>query len=603
LTPQLRGAFAQGLRADALEELAAARVALLRTPAAFAAIVAATDSAAADTWPAGWCAVAPACAALAAMLRSDAAAVAALGAAAFAHPEDTAAPGVHAAAVATLGALLHASAVRALFPVCIACGADRAADAPPPWLPPLHAAFDGAEAYNACLLSLPAALGGLICLATCNAEGNVGEADAASSAAADALVSLAASHLGDAIVSSMSGEHMRALAAPLLRDDGTGEADNWARRVSARASAICAALTDAGESGIAALCRSWVGTNDAAAPGAACALAAVALDIVQACRSSSGDAGCRAAAALCRHAVTLNAAAQHDDAVRDVLLPAGLVAALSSAHANASTDAAPAIGAVLASLAWTPRGVASVCSTPGGAAAAASALTALAASQLAAAAADGERLPGTAAWRHARYVSSSLGAHPLGAAALHAAGWNAALYVASGASDDGLATDGPAADLLFDGTSHAPSAAALSAAFTAVEALLAASDPGCLVAFRRDGSAPAALLSRWLRRDFHDAATWRDADGYAALAARDDRGYAALVAYPAALLLGPLRGVAMLVISAEGDASGGAGMLPARLCAAAHDAGFTAAGAEEALLQLSAHAAVAERFWHDVGDI
>jgi hypothetical protein len=257
---------------------------------------------------------------------------------------------------------------------------------------------------------------------------------------------------------------------------------------------------------------------------------------------------------------------------------------------------------MLASLAWTPRGAASLCSVSGGAAAAAAALTALAASQLAAAAADGERLPGTAAWRHARYLSSALGAHPLGAAALHAAGWHASLHAARGASNVAL-TDADDAEPLHT-ASHAPSAATLTAACTAVEALLAASDPGCLVAFCRDGSAPAALLSRWLCRDFHDAATWPDADGYAALAARDDRGYAALVAYPAAVLLGPLRGVAVSIVAGEGDASGGAGVLPTRLRAAARDAGFTAAGAEEALQQLlRAHAAVADRFRHDVGDL
>jgi hypothetical protein len=123
-----------------------------------------------------------------------------------------------------------------------------------------------------------------------------------------------------------------------------------------------------------------------------------------------------------------------------------------------------------------------------------------------------------------------------------------------------------------------------------VEALLADGDPGTLIALRRDGTAPAALLAALLAR-FADASRRPDAAGHASLAAAEGDA-AALVAYPAALLLGPLRGVAAALLAVDGDASGGAGLLLPGLMRAAEAAAFSAAAAADAMQQLSEHSAV-----------
>lgn len=143
-----------------------------------------------------------------------------------------------------------------------------------------------------------------------------------------------------------------------------------------------------------------------------------------------------------------------------------------------------------------------------------------------------------------------------------------------------------------DGVAQAP---AFASACTAVEALLADGDPGTLIALRRDGTAPAALLVALLAL-FADASRWPDAAGHASLAAVEGDA-AALVAYPAALLLGPLLGAAAALLAADGDASGGGGvLLPALLRADA--AAFSAAAAADAMRRLSEHPAMT-RFRED----
>ncbi len=113
---RVRTSMTWGMRRDALAELAAARVALLRVPVVAAA--AATVQSGAATWPAAWCASAHACAALAQTLQRDTPALAALASAALA--SDIAPAPSRVPANALLGGLLQASAVRSLFPVPVA---------------------------------------------------------------------------------------------------------------------------------------------------------------------------------------------------------------------------------------------------------------------------------------------------------------------------------------------------------------------------------------------------------------------------------------------------------------------------------------------------
>ena len=554
-----------------LQELATARVALLRVPAAAAALAA--DRRVTECWPGAWCCATRACKALAAALRGDAAALSALAAAAFGAARGVAtSTKERITAVKALGALIQASAVRALFPVSITLGGLEA----PPWPPPPCLGFDSDD-DAAHVLGVAGALGGLIQLAfdgchdenLCSDEG-LGCRDIAA-AASDALVSLLAA---DAITALLSDAHMRALMAPLTR--AHSDASVYNHKAADLSAAFCRTLAYAGAKGVDALCRCWDHTPGA--PGNACALGCIALDVTSACHRISGS---DAAAVLNRHVATLAAAARYETAVRCVVLPSGLPGALASAHARADAVVAPIIGSMLASIAWTPRGVAAVCELPGAADVAAITLTALATEQLAAASAAGDRLPGSAVWRDARYAASALGSHMRGRTALRSAGWKPTAC-ASSSDDDGSESDDSACD-------DAPSDAVLSAALTAIEALLAEMAPGCLTALHRDGSAPAALLSRWLRREFRDEARWPDASGFVALASRDVT--AALVAYPAALLLGPLRGCAARAVAALDDAPCGGGVLPGMLRAAARASGFTAAGAAVALRELEAHPA------------
>jgi len=535
--PQLRArdsrlsdAFLQGLRANALSDLAEARVALLRIPTAAAALDAAEREPAA--WPATWVAMAPACSALATVLRQDAHALPALVATAFAAKDACADDAGRAAAVLVLGTLLQSSAVRALFPICLA----------PATLPALCDADDAAS------VSLPLVV-------RCFAHTAAVDYGSSSDAAARSLARLVSMARGSEVVAAMDPACMRVLAMPLLhrRDDGASD----------RAAAVLAAIAESGETGVAALCSAFEGEPTQSN----CALSVVVAAVCDACAADEAHT------VLKRQGRTLAAAFRCDAALRTVVLPAGLPAALASAHAAADPASADALASALAALAWTPRGTAALCAAPGGAEAAAAALSAIAAAQLAAAARDGEPLPGTAAWRDARYAASTLGSLPRGAAALRSAGW-------------------PALDAMCDGVAQAP---AFASACTAVEALLADGDPGTLIALRRDGTAPAALLAALLAL-FADVSRWPDAAGHASLAAVEGDA-AALVAYPAALLLGPLLGAAAALLAADGDASGGGGvLLPALLRADA--AAFSAAAAADAMRRLSEHPAMT-RFRED----
>ncbi len=373
---------------------------------------------------------------------------------------------------------------------------------------------------------------------------------------------------------------MRILAEPLVRVEHGSAA-------AARAATVCAALAGAVEVGMATLCRPWMLPGGVAAPRELrCALDAVVADVVSACGRDIASSE----AAVLRHVSTLAAAARDDEATRCSLLPAGLLSALSAAHAAAQV---PCFSAALATLAWLPRGVAALCDAPEAFDGAVAALAALAASRLAA---EKETLL-VVAWQpsvaDARYAASAMSADPRGYAARRAAHWPLAPDAVCGRCEAGSRLDA------CDGVVRSFPARKLAAAATAVQALLAAHDPACLVAFRRDGSALAALLCVWLQRDFHCAALWPDAQGYAALAAvRGDT--AALVAYPAAVLLGPLRGVAAQIAAAECDACGGGDLPAARLQAAARTAVFSSSAAEETLLQLERHPAVA-RFRLEAG--
>jgi hypothetical protein len=537
--PQLRArdsrlsdAFLQGLRANALSDLAEARVALLRIPTAAAALDAAEREPAA--WPATWVAMAPACSALATALRQDAQALPALVATAFAPRDACIDDAERATAVLTLGTLLQSSAVRALFPVSLA-SAESA----------LLPAF--CDADDAALVSLP------LCV-RCFAHTAAVDYGSSSDAAARSLARLVSMARGSEVVAAMDPACMRVLAMPLLhrRDDGASD----------RAAAVLAAIAESGKPGVAALCMAFEGEPTQSN----CTLGVVVAAVCDACAADEAHT------VLKRQGRTLAAAFRCDAALRTVVLPAGLPAALASAHAAADPASADALASALAALAWTPRGTAALCAAPGGAEAAAAALSAIAAAQLAAAARDGEPLPGTAAWRDARYAASTLGSQPRGAAALRSAGWPASV----------------ASDALCDSAARAP---AFASACTAVEALLADGDPGTLIALRRDGTAPAALLAALLAL-FADASRWPDAAGHASLAAVE--GYAAaLVAYPAALLLGPMRGAATALLAADGDASGGDGVLLSGLLRAAGATAFSAAAAADAMRRLSEHPAMA----------
>ena len=489
-------------------------------------------------WPDDWVAVAPACSAVASALQQDLPALSALLATAFASNAACCDQRARAAAVKTLGTLLQASAVRALFPV----------PAPFPAPASLPALCDAETVSVSLVIRDFAQL----------AAGDFGACSAAAAYALEALVSTAR---GFEIVAGMDAACMHMLIAPLLHGEDDGASD--------RAAAVFAAVAESGELGVSALCKDLEG--DAAQPRSA--LAVIVAAVRDAC--SNGDAR----GALKRHRRTLAAAFHFDAAVSTAVLPSGLIATLTSAHAASPPDSAEELASTLAALASTPRGAAAVCAVPGAAEAAATALASTASAQLAAAARDGETLPGTAAWREARYAASVLGSMPRGAAALRAAGW----HELPGASADAVAT-----------------APAFAAACTAVEALLADGDPGTLIALRRDGTAPAALLAALLAR-FADASRWPDAAGHASLAAAEGDA-AALVTYPAALLLGPLSGTAAALIAAEGDASGGAGVLLPGLLRAADAAAFSAAAAADAMLRLGDHPAVA-RFRADVADM
>ena len=532
----------QGLQACALSELATARVALLRVPGALSAVTAAEREPAA--WPAAWVAVAPACAATAAALQQDAPAFAALVAAAFAATGTCGDDAGRAAAVRVLGTLLQASAARALFPVSL-CTAT-------PALLLTHCNADDADA-----LPLAHILRGFACLAA-------GGHGASSEAAARSLVLLASAARGYEIVAALDSTCMRMLASPLLHrsDDAASE----------RVSAVFAAIADSDSCGVAALCSAFEGDD---------VQDLSALEVIAAAVRDACIAG-EAHAALQRHGRTLLAAFRCDAAVRSTVLPVGLPVALADAYAVVEPASDMELAAVLAVLAYTPHGAAAICSTSGGAKATAVALTTIAAAQLAAAARDGEPWPGTAAWRDARYAASTLGALPIGAAALRDAGWCALLQ--SAAPD----ASGVGASDHFAG---AEQAATFAAACTAVEALLEDGDPAALVALKRDGTSPAAVLAALLSR-FADAGTWPDAAGYATVAAAEG-GATALVAYPAALLLGPLRGAAAALLAEKGDASGGAGVLLPGLLRAADSAAFSAAGDAAAMQQLHEHPAMA----------
>ena len=539
----LRGALPpQGLQADALAELATARIALLRIPGALSAITA--DEREPAAWPTAWVAVAPACAATAAALQQDAPAFAALAAAAFAPTDACGDDAGQAAAVRVLGTLLQASAVRALLPISL-CSATPAALL-------THCNADDGDA-----LSLTLILRGFAYLAA-------GDHGASSEAAARSLALLASAARGSEIVAALDSACVNMLASPLLhRNDDAA---------SKRVSAVFAAVAESGDSGVAALCSALEGDRVENSS----ALAVIATVVRDACIAGEAHA------AMERFSRTLIAAFRCDAAVRATVLHTGLPAAFADAYAAAEPASATDLASSLAMLAYTSRGAAAVCSTPGGATATAVALTAIADAQLAAAARDGEPWPGTAAWRDARYAASTLGSLPIGAAALRDSGWYAMLpSAASDASGIGAA----------GGIVGGVQMATFVAACTAVEALLDDGDPAALVALRRDGTSPAALLAALLAR-FADTSLWPDAEEYAAVAAAEGSA-TALVAYPAMLLLGPLRGAAAKVLAGEGDASGGAGVLLPGLLRAASSAGFSAAGAAAAMQQLREHPAMA----------
>ena len=357
---------------------------------------------------------------------------------------------------------------------------------------------------------------------------------------------------------------MRMLASPLLHgsDDAASE----------RVGAVFAAIAESGDSGVAALCSAF--ESDGIVTSSA--LAVIAAVVRDAC--FAGDAR----AALERHGRTLSAAFRCDAAVRTIVLPAGLVAALADAYAAVEPASATELATALATLAYTSRGAAAICSSPGGAKAAAGALTTIAAAQLAAATRDGEPWPGTSAWRDARYAASTLGSLSIGAAALRDAGWPALLPSAA-LDASGVAAAG--------GVDNAAQTTTFAAACTAVEALLDERDPAALAALKRDGTSPAAVLAALLAR-FVDAGKWPDAEGYATAAAADGNA-TALVAYPAALLLGPLRGAAAALLAEEGDASGGAGVLLSGLLREAENAAFSAAEYAPAMQLLLEHPATA----------
>ena len=385
-----------------------------------------------------------------------------------------------------------------------------------------------------------------------------GDYGVCSEAAARSLAQLASAACGCDIVASLDSTCMRMLALPLLHrtDDAA----------SKRVSAVLAAVAESGDCGMAVLCKAFEGDGVLNSS----ALAAIVAAVRDACNAGEAHA------ALEHHGRTLIAAFRCDAAVRTVVLPAGLPAALADAYAAVEPTSAMELACALAMIALTSRGAAAICSTPGGVQATAVALTTIAAAQLAAAAPDGEPWPGTAAWRDVRYAASTLGLLPSGAAALRDAGWHALLPSA--------ASDAPGALFRIETTTFA-------AACTAVESLLDDGDPAALGALKRDGTSPAALLAALLAR-FADASAWPDAEGYALVAAAEGSA-TALVAYPAALLLGPLRGAAAALLAAEGEASGGAGLLLPGLVRAADGAAFSAAKDATAMQQLREHPAMA----------
>ena len=525
-----------------LSELAAARVALLRAPSALAAVAAAEREPA--TWPSAWVSVAPACAAVTAALRQDAPALAALVTAAFSPADACTDVAGRAAAVRVLGTLLQASAVRALFPLTL-CTAT-------PSLLLKHC-----NASDAGLLSLTLILRGFAHLAA-------GDDGSSSEAAAHSLTLLVSAARGCEIVAALDSACMRMLASPLLHrnDDAASE----------RVSVVFAAIADSGDGWVAALCSAFAGDGVETFS----ALAVIAAVVRDACIAGG------ARAAVERHRRTLSAAFRCDAALHTIVLPVGLHLALADASAAIEPASAAEFASVLAMLAYTSRGAAAICSAPGGAKATAVALTTIAAAQLAAAKRDGEPWPGTAAWRDARYAASTLGSLPVGAAALRDAGWHALLPSAA-VDGSGVGAAGCIVDVA--------QSTIFAAACTAFEALLDDGDAEALIALKRDGTSPAALLAALLAR-FDDASTWPDAEGYATVKAADGIA-AAFVAYPAALLLGPLRGAASVLLSEEGDASGGAGVLLPGLLHAAENAAFSAKKYATAIQQLREHPATA----------